>query len=245
MSLTEAGAAFNERCIRIAETVEEARLAATQLQQAPSGVLRVNAPLSYGVRHIAPVLPDFMARYPDLTVEMTVIDRRVDLIEEGLDLAIRIGRLEDSSLVARRLLTCRRMVVAAPTYLAAAPPIETPQDLANHNCLTYAYLNAGRTWRFSSDPGAHNGEFDLRVEGSLTSNNGDVLLDAVRAGLGLAWLPDFFCQEEIARGDLTVVLEEYEAEPIGVYAVFPHARHLSTKVRVFIDFLAELLPNRA
>ena len=238
MSLTEAGEIFYDRVRRVVDEVEEARLAVTQLQESPRGVLRVNAPLSYGIEHLAPILPGFMARYPDLKVDVTLIDRRIDLIDEGVDVAIRIGVLSDTSLIARKLTAYRRLITAAPAYWEKHGKPATPQDLAAHNCLTYAYLSAGRSWRFREQDGR---QFDVAVAGNLTANNGEMLAHAAIQGQGVTWLPQFICGPGLEQGDLEPVLEEYELEPVGVFAVFPHTRNLSTKVRVFVDYCAEML----
>jgi len=238
MSLTEAGEIFYERVRRVVEEVEEARLAVTQLQESPRGVLRVNAPLSYGIEHLGPMLPGFMARYPDLKVDVTLIDRRVDLIDEGVDVAIRIGVLSDTSLIARKLTGYRRIITAAPAYWAKHGKPATPQELAAHNCLTYAYLSGGRSWRFREPDGQ---QVDVAVAGNLTANNGEMLAQAAIHGHGVTWLPQFICGPGLAQGDLEPVLEDYELEPVGVFAVFPHTRNLSTKVRVFVDYCAEVL----
>lgn len=237
MSLTEAGQIFYDRARRVAEEAEEARLAVTQLQESPRGVLRVNAPLSYGIEHLAPILPTFMERFPDLTVDLTLSDRRADLVEEGIDVAIRIGALSDNSLIARKLSEYRRIVVASPRYWETHPKPQKPADLTDHDCLTYSYLSTGRTWNFKGD----DAYIDVPVSGSLSANNGDAIVRVVSQGLGVAWLPEFICGRALATGALEPVLEAFETDPIGVFAVFPHRRNLPTKVRVFVDYCADVL----
>ena len=242
MSLTEAGQLFYERARRVAEEAEEARLALTQLQDSPRGVLRVNAPVSYAFEHLAPILPGFMAAYPDLKVDVTLMDRRTDLVEEGVDVAIRIGTLADSSLVARKLRSYRIIVAAAASYWERHGKPTRPEDLTDHNCLTYVYDSGGRFWRFKDSDGQTQ---DVAVKGSMTANNGEVLARAALDGAGVARLPEFICGRLIEAGDLHPVLEDFETEPVGVHAVFPHSRNLPTKVRVFIDYCVAALGPKA
>ncbi|MEE8189064.1 MAG: LysR family transcriptional regulator [Kiloniellales bacterium] len=236
LSLTEAGAAYYEGCQRVVAEAEAAEQAVTQLAAAPRGRLRVNAPMSFGVRRVGPALPDFMARYPELSVEMTLNDRFVDLVEEGFDVGVRIAKLEDSSLIARRLAPNRRVLCAAPAYMAERGQPAALDDLQDRECLLYSYQTAGDVWRLCG-PG---GERRLRVTGRLRINNGDALLAAAIGGLGIAFLPTFICGEDLRAGRLVHILPEWsEPADTAVYAVYPAARHLSPKVRVFVDFLAE------
>lgn len=236
MSLTEAGAIFYDRVRRVVEEVEEARVAVSQLQATPRGTLRVSAPVSFGISHIAPVLPGFVTRYPDLHVDMALTDHQVDLVEEGIDVAVRIGALTDTSLIARRIRDYDRLVLASPDYWRQHGMPKHPSELSEHNCLTYAYFASGRTWRMNDPAG---GEISVRVGGSINANNGEVLLRAAEAGIGIIQSPSFICDEAIAAGRLVPALQEFGFEPVGLHAVFPHARNLSTKVRVFVDFLVE------
>ncbi|WP_259780795.1 LysR family transcriptional regulator [Aestuariispira ectoiniformans] len=239
LTLTDVGQAFYERCQRIVEEAEEAELAVTTMQQCPQGRLKLSLPHSYGGRHITPILPIFMERYPDITVDISFNDRRVDLLEEGFDLAVRVGILQDSSLIARKITEVRSHVISAPSYWDKNGRPTHPQELADHNCFTYANIDTPNIWRF---PQAGGGDISVRVDGRLHSNNGDATLEAVKAGLGVARLPTFFfCENELKSGDLEEVLSDYSQARMGVYAVYPHARHLTTKVRVFIDFLVEQL----
>lgn len=237
LSLTEVGQAFYERCRRIIAEAEEAEIAVTRLQDVPRGRLKVSAPLSFGISHLANALPDFMAAHADLTVDIDFSDRRVDIVEEGFDLAIRIGRLEDSSLIAKRIAATRRPILASPDYWKRHGTPARPEDLAEHNCLTYTYLNAPNTWVFK-DPSDPKTPISVRIAGSLTSNNGNILAQAAVQGLGIVLTPTFICADAIRSGALTPALDAFEAEPIGIHAVYPPNRHLSAKVRVFIDFLA-------
>lgn len=236
LSLTEAGAAFYEGCRRVVAEAEAAERAVTRLASAPRGRLKVNAPMSFGVRHLAPALPDFMARYPELNVDLTLNDRVVDLVEEGFDLAIRIARLAESSLIARRLAPNRLVLCAAPSYLAAHGAPRAVEDLKDHACLLYSYQTAGDAWRLCG-PG---GERRLAVTGRLRINNGDALLAAALGGLGVALLPCFICGQDLRAGRLIQVLPAWSGPAdTAIAAVYPASRNLSPKVRVFVDFLTE------
>ena len=176
-----------------------------------------------------------MALYPELRVDIDFLDRRVDLIEEGYDMAVRSGALDDSSLIARRLAPNRLVTVAAPAYLERHGTPAHPKALAHHNCFTYAYLPNPGAWQFQLD-GERRA---VPVSGSLHTNNGDVILEATLAGLGIALAPTFICGDELAAGNLRRILSDFEAEPHGIHAIYPHSRHLPLKVRVFIDFFVE------
>jgi DNA-binding transcriptional LysR family regulator len=234
LGLTETGAAFYDRCARVVTEAEEAALAVTELQSEPRGTLRVNAPMSFGILHIAPAIPDFLARYPDLHIDVAMNDRFVDLIDEGFDVAIRIARLMDSSLIARRLAPDRRAIVGSPAYFEKRGTPRTPDDLVHHNCINYAYMSAHDQWQFVDADGARS----VEVEGNLRANNGDAIRVAVLAGLGVAHLPTFIVGRDIQDGRLVQVLADFMPSRSSVYAVYPHNRHLSVKVRVFVDFLA-------
>jgi len=233
LSLTEVGAAFYERCARIVAEAEDAELAVTRLHAEPRGTLRVDAPVNFGLRYLAPVLPDFMARHPDLAVDITFNDRFVDLIDEGYDMAVRIAHLADSSLIARKLAESRRVVCAAPSYWDRHGRPTVPADLAGHNCFDYSYLTTRNEWRFRGP----EGPLAVRVSGTLHSNNGDVLRAAAVAGLGVVLMPVFMAHDDLAAGRLEPVLHGFEEPPPGIYAVYPHNRHLSAKVRAFVDYL--------
>ena len=235
LSPTEAGAAFYERCRRIVSDAEEAELSVSRLHTETRGRLKVNAPMSFGYLHLAPAIPDFVARHSGVRVDMTMNDRFVDLIEEGYDLAVRIGRLADSSLIARKLAPSRMVVCGAPEYLRRHGTPATPDDLRGHNCLVYTYPASHEVWRFSGP----DRDYAVRIGGNFRANNGDALRAAALRGLGLALLPTFIIGEELRSGGLQAVLTGYTAADRSIYAVYPHGRHLSAKVRVFIDFLTE------
>lgn len=236
LSLTEAGAVFFAGCQRMLAEAEAATRAITHLAASPRGRLKINAPMSFGTYHVSPALPAFMARYPELQIEMELNDRLVDLVEEGFDVSIRIMRLQDSSLIARRLAPNRSILCAAPAYIAARGTPLAVEDLKDHTCLLYSYQATGDTWRLHG-PG---GERRLRVLGPLRINNGDALLEAAIGGLGIALLPSFICGEALRAGRLVHLLPEWgEAQDSAIHAVYPASRNLLPKVRVFVDFLAE------
>lgn len=235
MSLTEAGAGFLEHCRRVVAEAEAAESAIGALQGEPRGTLRVNAPMTFGIMHLAAIIPDFMARHPQLGVDMVLNDRMVDLLDEGFDVAVRIGKLADSSLVARKLAPARRVMVAAPSYLDRRGRPAALAELAQHDVLSYSYVPAAEEWRFDC-PG---GEESVRVTSRLRANNGDILLAACLAGSGIAALPTFISGPSLRAGSLVRVLPHLERTDFAIHAVWPTARHLSAKVRAFVDFLAE------
>jgi len=235
LSLTETGAAFYDRCARVVAEAQQAELAVTHLQSEPRGTLRVNAPMTFGHLHIAPAIPDFLARYPELRVDMTMNDRFVDLIDEGFDVAIRIAQLTDSSLIARRLAPDRRILCGSPAYFAKHGEPRTPDDFARHNCLSYAYVSDTDQWQFIDGEGTRS----IPVRGNLRANNGDAIRQALLASLGVAILPSFMVGADVQAGRLKEVLSDYLPNRASVYAVYPHSRHLTAKVRVFVDFLAD------
>ncbi|MBF9235056.1 LysR family transcriptional regulator [Microvirga alba] len=233
--LTEGGRDYLAACERILAEIEEAEASASLDRIEPRGTLRLNVPLTFGFRQIVPALAEFSGQYPALTVDLGLADRYVDLIEEGWDLAIRIGRLKDSSLVARRIAPCRIAVCAAPSYLRAHGTPKTLDDLSAHNCLGYTLpsaVNADR-WLFGKD-----GDMAVPVKGNLRANNGDALLAAALAGQGLIYQPTFLVGDSLRDGSLVRVLADYPAQELGVHAVLPSGRQTPAKVRAFSEFLA-------
>ncbi len=236
VSLTEVGSAYYERCKRILADVDEAEIAVSQAHSAPRGLLKVTAPTTFAHRHVAPHLPEFLDRYPEVEVQLLVNDRVVDLVDEGIDLAIRIAQLKDSSLIARKLAVNHRMIVASPDYVTKWGKPETPDQLSDHSLITYAPGNPINDWHFMVD----NQQKILRARGTLAMNNGDSVLQTVLAGGGLAMLAAFMAGEHVKTGKLVTLLDEYVREDVPIYAVYPSGRHLSPKVRAFVDFLVEL-----
>jgi DNA-binding transcriptional LysR family regulator len=229
LALTEIGVAFYDRCSRLVAEAEEAELEVTRMTAEPRGELRINAPYSFGINHVAPRLGGFLAAHPAVSIDLTLDDRYVDLVADGYDLAIRIGNLSDSSLIARKLGMTRVLLVAAPEYWAKHGMPKTPRDLANHECLIYSYRRMGNLWQFGNEA--------VRVSGRMHANNGDVLRQVAVAGHGVVIMPSFIIWEDLLAGRLVPALPGHEPPPLGIYAVYPHSRHLSAKVRAFVDYL--------
>lgn len=236
LTLTEAGRDYFARASRILADLDEADASVTQLQAAPRGRLRVNAPMSFGFLHLAPALGDFLARYPEVELDVNLTDRFVDLVDEGVDVAVRIGSLTDSSLVARRLAGIRRVLCASPDYLERRGVPKTPDDLKGHDCLSNTNITITREWRFIHPDGK---PWPIEVRGRMTANSGDLLRVAALHGHGFVHLPTFIVGGDLRAGTLVSVLDPYIAQDLTLNAVYPTARHLSPKVRAFVDFLAE------
>jgi DNA-binding transcriptional LysR family regulator len=233
LSLTDAGAVLYEHCARIMEELEEAKLAVGRLQSEPRGLLRISAPVAFGRLHIATVLPEFLAAYPDLKIDMVTTDRFVDLAEEGYDVVIRIVDQAAPTLVARKLAPVNRKMVATPEYFERYGVPQTPEDLEKHNCLTYTYFNPQDPWRLRGP----DGDISVKATGNMRVNDDDVLSQAVLGGLGLALLPTFIIGKELQAGRLQSVLSQYIPVERHIYAVYLANRHVSAKVRAFIDHL--------
>ena len=233
VSTTEVGQAFYLQCQDIVGNLDEAERAVQDQQAKPRGILRVTVAGAFGEDFIAPAAIAFMAQYPDLTVGLDFSNRLIDLISEGYDIAIRAGTLKDSSLIARRISSRRLTTCAAPAYLERYGEPSSVDALTNHNCL----LGTLDTWRFRDN----NRHIDLRVAGNWRSNNGRALRHAALAGMGLVQLPSFYVDQDIAAGTLLSVLDHCTPTDTGVWAVYPHNRHLSAKVRLFVSFLADHL----
>ena len=235
ISMTDEGRVFYEHCRRILDEAREAIDALDNSNTEPRGVLRINSPMSFGTMHLGSAVAEFMEAYPDVSVDMVLNDRQVDLIEDGFDLAIRIGRLPDASLIARRLAPCRRILVASPDYWDRKGRPSHPSDLKDHDALIYDYLDDPNTWTFKDG----DTDVSVSVQGRLRANNGEVLLDAALRGLGIYLSPTFFCFDALRANKLEIALRDFGEDPLSVYAVYPHRRHLSPRVRAFVDFLAE------
>lgn len=238
VSLTETGRAYYERCTRLLSDLEETERAASDMHAAPRGGLRVNASPSFGILHLPPAIVDFTRRFPQISVELVLSDRMVDLIDEGFDVAVRVDELPDSSLIARQLAPCRVVVCGAPAYFQRHGRPRTPADLAAHNCLvmTRSGLSYYRNWRLA---GADGTALNISPAGNLRTNSAAVLKFAAAAGHGLACLPTYLIADMLRSGRLVTVLDDYVAPPYTLRALYPHNRHLSAKVRAFVDFLAE------
>jgi DNA-binding transcriptional LysR family regulator len=234
LSLTEAGAAYYRHCARILAEAEAAEQAAGALQREPRGTLRISAPDSFGWMHVAPAVSAFLERYPDLGVDISLSAAHVNLVDEGLDLAIRIGVLEDSPLVVRKLAPSRLILCAAPAYLKQHGTPRAPGELARHNCLCNNLLPWGDEWRLIGK----GGEVRVAVGGSFRSNSAAMLGAAAVDGLGIALLPSWAVPEPLRKGALRRVLAAWEPPASTIYAVYPGNRLMSMKVRAFVDHLA-------
>ncbi len=236
LSLTEVGSAYLEKISNIIAEVEEAEQAVSQLQSEPRGTLKIMTPPSFGSFHLARALGAYKERYPEVVIEMVLTDRAPDLFEEGVDLAIWLGDLEDSNLVARKLASSRTVVCGSPDYLARKGTPQTPADLDDHNCLSLSLRTPYFDWKFRID-----GKIvTLHPEGSFRANTADPLRIAAINGCGLVQLPSYIVGLDIRDGRLIPVLEGYEPDPVQIHAVYIHRRHLSTKARTFVDFMCGL-----
>ncbi len=234
VSLTEAGQVYYERSAHLLADLVAADSEVGELHTRPRGILRVNGPVVFGVRHLAPMVADYMRAFPEVQIELTLNDRVVDLVEEGLDMAVRIGTLADSSLIARRLAPCRLVVVASPDYLARRGTPREPADLARHDCIRYMYGEGGDIWHFAGPQGPEA----VRVQGQLRTNNGDAMRIAALQGAGIAVIPSFIVSDELLAGTLTPLLPAWRgAEEMAIHAIYPPGRNPSAKLRSFIDFL--------
>ena len=236
LSLTESGMALFERGKTILEDVAEAEAVTAAASMKASGRLRINAPLSFGVLHLAPLWPAFMQRHPEVELEVSLIDRVVDIVEEGYDLAVRISRTGSTAHAARKLAASRNVVCASPAYLRKRGRPKTPAELAEHDCIGYTYWATGDDWQFVDVKGA---DHSVRVRCVMHTNNGDTARAAALAGRGVIWQPTFLIGPDLRAGRLVPLLPGYAMPDIDVLAMYPSRRHLSAKVRVMIDFLAE------
>ncbi|KAA1174107.1 LysR family transcriptional regulator [Marinobacter salinexigens] len=233
VSVTEAGQVYYQQCRQVLDALEEAERSMTSMQGAPRGKLRITAPVTYGETTIAPLVNDFVLRHPELEVEMKLTNQKLDLVADGFDLAIRLGKLEDSSMMARRLASRSLHVCAAPSYLSAHGTPHALSELDRHNCLQ-GNLDY---WRFQDQGKPRN----IRVKGSIRCDSGRALLDAALKGIGIVQLPDYYVQQALDAGELIPLLTHYREDDDGIWAIYPHNRHLSPKVRMLLDFFTESL----
>jgi DNA-binding transcriptional LysR family regulator len=237
---TENGQAYYERCLVILADLEKADLAAARSQAEVRGLLRVNAPMSFGTLHLARAVADFMEKYPELRIQLILSDQQIDAVQEGFDMTLRIADLPSSSMIARKIAPAHRAICASPTYLAQHGIPQHPNDLREHACLTYGHLATGNQWKLTGPDGDHW----IAIPWTLCTNNAEVLRDAAVGGRGVALLPTFIAGADIQQGRLTTILTRYKSPEISIYAIYPETRHLSPKVRVFIDFLVERFGGR-
>ena len=236
VSATELGLSYYDKAIQVLRDVSDADDMVAEMQEAPRGSLRVSAPVSFGLTHMSNAVADFLQEYPEVSVNMSLEDRFVDLVSEGYDVAIRIGTLEDSSLRARKLSSASGALVASEDYLAKHGTPETIEDLSNHHLLHYSNLSTGNVWRLINKNGE---ERQVRAVGRLTVNNGTSLLKAAEAGLGITQSPSFIARAALRDGKVVEVLPDLPKPELGIYAVYPPGLYTPPKLRAFIDFLVQ------
>jgi len=246
LNLTEAGTALFEQSERILGEIDAMREAVRAVDATPRGLLRVTAPIVYGRLHLVPLLPAFLERHPEVEINVVLSDAVVDLLENDIDLALRIAALPDSSLIARRIASVERVICGSPDYLARRGTPAVPSDLCEHACLPFRFHTAANVWRTGSNVWrleGRDGLEEISVQGRFTANNADALVIAALAGLGLILVPTWLVSEHLRQRRLVPVLGDYRVSPsdieTAVYAVYPSGRFLAPKVRAFIDFLVE------
>jgi DNA-binding transcriptional LysR family regulator len=236
MNLTDTGKAFYHQSVRILEDVLEAELATSQAHGTLKGSLKIALPSTFGLMHMGPAINEFLKAHPQIEFDLDFNDREVDLIQEGFDLAIRIANLPDSSLIARRLAPIRNVICASPSYLEQMGAPRTPDELENHRCLVYSLLSDYEYWNLTDSSGK---ETRTKIHPYLKASTGEFLRDAAVEGMGIIIEPSFIAYKEIERGDLVQILEDYNPPQIDAYAIYPQTRHLSQRVRAFVDFLVK------
>jgi DNA-binding transcriptional LysR family regulator len=241
LAMTEEGEAYYHRARAILADIAETEAMVANRGDAPRGLLRVTCCTTFGRQQVVPILPEFLARFPDLRIQLSLSDTVVDLVQEGFDIAIRMGDLTDSSLVARRLVVDRRLVCAAPAYIEQYGLPDHPTQLADHRCLILRNAIAMNDWAFLYDGAVHK----IHVDGPFETNSGVAIHEAALAGLGLAPMSSFVVAPDIAAGRLVSCLDDFTASERGIHAVYPHKRHLSLKVRAFLDFLVDTFAGTA
>lgn len=242
LSPTEIGQVYYERVKVLIEERDALDASIRQTSSAPSGRLRITAPMSFGAVQLVPALLDFAEQYPGISLDVSFSDRLTDLVEEGFDVAVRIGHLADSSLIARRLCTARIVTVAAPNYLLAQGTPQRPEDLSQHTCIIDTNFRTPHVWSFRDDSSGEN--LQIPVTGRLSYSSGEACLTSAERGLGIACLPSFIAGPKIREGKLKALLCNFEPRPLGVHALYPPARHLAAKVRTLSDFLSEYFKTR-
>ena len=240
LSLTDVGASYLERCQQVLLDVEEMEDAVTHLQSEPRGLLKISAPPVIGATHIARAVAEFLKIHPDLTIDMILQSSPGDLIDEGIDLAIFLGAMDDTSMVARKLASSSLVVCGSSDYFTKNGVPQEPEDLLNHSCLVNWAIAPRNKWQFKSEAGVKV----INVSGRMQSNAAHTIRIAAINGLGLVMLPIYVVGSDIEKGTLKVVLENYSLPPLDIHAVYPHRKYLSAKVRSFIDFLQEWLEPR-
>jgi DNA-binding transcriptional LysR family regulator len=234
LNLTEAGTEYYHYCVRILNDFQEAEASVGKGKILPTGTLRLSSTAAFGRKYIIPMLGDFLGQFPDISIDYLMEDRYIDLVKEGIDLAIRVGPLADSSLIARKIGSSQRVVVANSAYLIKHGFPKTPTDLRQHECLTHSLHKSPNDWFFTS---AQHGDESVRISGRFKASSNEALLEAALAGLGIATLCYWHVEEHVKRGRLTVLLKKYQLTPYDINAVYPERRFVPQKVKRFIDYL--------
>ncbi len=237
LSMTDEGETYFQRATTILADIEEAEALVSDRRGSPRGTLRVTSSITFGRHQIVPMMPEFLNAHPDVRLQLSLSDNFVDLVREGFDVAIRVADLNDSSLVARRLAIDRRVVCAAPSYIEKHGIPRSPEGLRDHNCLVIANVPSMRDWEFKFGGSTRK----IHVQGRFETNSGVAIHEAALDGIGIAQLPAYLVAPDLREGRLVSFLEDRVAEGRTIYAVYPHSRHLSSKVRAFIDFLVDTL----
>ncbi|QPH55843.1 LysR family transcriptional regulator [Pontivivens ytuae] len=235
VSPTEIGLAYYDKATRVISEASDADAMVTSMQSEPRGELRLSVPVGFGTTHVSAAVADFLCQYPDVSVHMVMDDRFVELVSEGFDLAIRIGNLPDSSLRARKLGEATSLLVASPNYLQRAGTPTCVEDLNDHDLLHYSNLATGNFWRLLTENGV---EKQVRAGGKLTANNGEALLRAVEAGLGISMVPTFILRDSVEAGRTVEILPKLQKPRLGIYAVYPPGRFPQPKLRAFVEYMA-------
>jgi len=238
VSATESGRMYFERCKEMLHLMDEADDMVTGLSGTPRGTLRISAPSVFANRHLMPLLGEFSHLYPEVKMEIMVSERLIDLVDEGYDMAIRIAYQHDPELIARRLTSCKHVLIASPAYLKTAPTLKEPADLQQHACMLYSFTQ-NNTWPLEKD----GKEYPVKISPVITSNDPDVLLEAAIAGMGITIMPTFIAYEAIRNGQLQTVLNDHTLLNLDIHAVYASRHYLPAKIRTFIDFLKERITD--
>ena len=238
LNLTEAGSEYYHYCVRILNAFQEAEASVGKGKILPTGTLRISSTTPFGKVFVLPALNGFLEKYPDISIDYIMEDRQIDLLKEGIDLAIRVGPLEDSSLIARKIGGSKRVVVASPQYLLQHGFPKTPAELQKHNCLLYSQLKSPKEWIFHSE---QHGDETVQVDGRLRVSSNEAMVEAALNGIGIACLCEWHVRDYIKRGKLTVLLQKYQLTPYDIHVVYPERKFVPQKVKCFISHLQRLV----
>ncbi len=239
LSMTDEGHAFLAHCRETLALIHDAEEEIQNKRNSPTGLIRINAPLTFGILHLAPLWGKFTALYPQVRLEVNLSDRVVDLVDEGYDFAIRVASLPSSTLISRKLTSTSLVVCASPTYLKGKPKPQHPRDLKDHSVISYSYLATGDEWVFHDVDGETKGEVRVKTKAKIHTNNGDTCRSAALAHQGIILQPTFLVGQDIQRGDLVQLLPQYKTIDLGIYAVYPSRKLVSPRIRALVDFLVK------